>query len=158
MDKNTILIATLTALAACSNAATSDSVPIDTASSSPTNSGSVSSKSTQSALDGSNTVLLRLPDSAEGDGAALQGVLAQQDGCLGIKAGDGFYSLASTNPKVRWNDSSLSLSDGSSAKLGDNLLLGGSEATSPGALEFVDNAPAVCVSKKIWVTTSVVAR
>ena len=157
MDRKLLVIATVLTLGACSNATSSDSQPVDTASSPAAVPGPVGSSSPPPATSGSEAVLLRLPDSKEGDGAAIEGRLAVEDGCVGITAGDGFYVLAPTDPAIRWSGGALTLSDGTSARVGARLLLGGSEASDPGTLPFVETVPAVCTGKRMWVTASATA-
>lgn len=104
-----------------------------------------------------SATLARLPDADAGDGAALQGVLAIDQTCVGLSTPDGFYVLAPTNAAISWTGDKLSLSDGTLAKLGATLNAGGSKAADPDSLTFVTDVPKSCDSFPIWITYSIQA-
>jgi hypothetical protein len=105
--------------------------------------------------------LARLPESREGDLAALEGTLRADGPCLYLEAaGSDRYLIAFTIPGVRWDADRRVLvvpseSPGPGAATyptGERVILGGSEA-SAATLEdlWVDRPDVACDVARIWV-------
>jgi hypothetical protein len=117
-----------------------------------------------SASAGGTTRLARLPDSREGDAAALVGTLRAEDGCLYVAAGDGTrFLIGSMIPGARWDETEevlvIPAAEGPAETRfapGDRILLGGSEAR-PGVLDdlWVDPPGDGCDAGRVWVTSGV---
>lgn len=80
-------------------------------------------------------------------GAMLQGVLVIEDGCLYLEDDRGKW-LALLPSTVEWNESSQTLNlDGTSAAVGETVVLGGGEITN---LSMIEYAPQSCDTAQVW--------
>lgn len=106
--------------------------------------------------------LARLPDSREGAGAAMPGILRVRDGCVYIEGRDGsLLLLGVTNPDIRWDGGAQALAVGNRLiRNGDAVEVGGAEvgAAGRGALAWRDAPPGHCDDTRIWVTSAISVR
>ncbi|HYW16908.1 MAG TPA: hypothetical protein VE891_12255 [Allosphingosinicella sp.] len=104
-------------------------------------------------------ILPRLAGSAVGDAAALQGRLAAEGPCLYVETDAGRYLIAALAPSLTWNASAGRLGSGAAAfAVGDEIMLGGSQARPGTALAWTAAPHRTCDTRRIWIATSAAAR
>lgn len=113
-----------------------------------------------SAPPASATVVLpRLPGSAEGDAAALQGRLAAHGPCLYVDTNGGRYLVAALSPSLTWNPDARRLESGAASfGVGDRVMLGGSEAGRGASLPWTVAPNRQCDARRIWIASSISAQ
>jgi hypothetical protein len=100
--------------------------------------------------------LVRLPDSREGDGSAMPGIVDQSGGCVTIRTADGkTVLLASTNPDIMWDGTAQGLRTGTFVvRIGERIEVGGSMATRGAKLDWKSAPDASCPQDAIWIMAS----
>jgi hypothetical protein len=158
MDKKLILLPLLLA-AACSRPAVQEQNPSEAV----RPGGAVGERSAGGATP--EVRLARLPDSREGNAAAVAGTLRAEGACLYLEAaGSARFLIASTIPGARWDAAREALvvpaaaagEDTAAYRSGERVTLGGSEA---GAAilsgKWVEPPAATCDTSHIWVANSI---
>jgi hypothetical protein len=103
-------------------------------------------------------VLPRLPDSAEGNSAALEGRLVSEGPCLYVDSKGGRFLIAALSPSLTWNPETRRLASGTADfAVGDEIMAGGSQS-GLSALPWTVAPHPSCDSSRIWIATSVSAR
>jgi len=106
--------------------------------------------------------LARLPDSREGAGAAMSGMLRVRQGCVYIEGRDGSRLLLGvTNPDIRWDDRAQALAVGERLiRDGTAVEVGGAEVSGAGrgALAWREPRPGHCDDTRIWITSAITVR
>lgn len=110
----------------------------------------------------SETVRLALlPPSRESDAAALEGYLLAEGRCLYVigRSRSGTKNTpAFLIPGATWDaEKSVLLAHGKAFSSGQRVLLGGSTATNPALLSWVQKPDPSCDSSSVWITGSIVA-
>jgi hypothetical protein len=100
--------------------------------------------------------LARLPDSMEGDGSAIPGVLGQAGSCVTIRTDDGrTVLLASTNPDIMWDSAAKELRAGAVViRVGQRVEIGGSMSAKGTKLDWKLAPAADCPQDAIWIMAS----
>jgi hypothetical protein len=158
-----LIVSTLLLVVACSGTAGDDreSPSADDAPSRAATGGGSGEAARPSVPADATVRLARLPESREGDLAALEGTLQADGPCLYLEAaGSDRYLIAFTIPGVRWDADRRVLvvppeSPGPGAATyptGERVILGGSEA-SAATLEdlWVEPPDPACDTGRIWV-------
>ncbi len=160
MARKTMLSFALMALAACvqeaeQTGATTNTERIGSA-------GPPGLSSAPQALPDRTVTLARLPDSREGAGAAMSGILRVRRGCVYIEGRDGsLLLLGVTNPDIRWDEGTQALAVGERLlRDGNAIEVGGAEVSGAarGSLAWREARPAHCDDSRIWVTSAISAK
>jgi hypothetical protein len=106
--------------------------------------------------------LARLPDSREGAGAAMPGILRVRQGCVYIEGRDGsLFLLGVTNPDIRWNDGAQALAVGEGLiRDGNAVEVGGAEVSGAArsSVPWREPRPGPCDDTRIWITSAISVR
>jgi len=147
-------------LAACSDNSGGPAVPEGAESTaSPPRPASPGAAASVSGGEPVSILLPRLPGSAVGDSAALQGRLAAEGPCLYVDTGSGRYLVAALAPSLTWDAAGRRLRSGSAYfPVGGEIMLGGSEAQRGAKLEWTTAPDPACDTGRIWIATSAAAR
>jgi hypothetical protein len=158
MDKKLIFLPLLLAVA-CSRPAVQEQSPSEAVRSG----GAVGERSAGGAAP--EVRLARLPDSREGNAAAVAGTLRAEGACLYLEAASSVrFLIASTIPGARWDAAREALVIPSAAagenaatyRSGERVTLGGSEAGAAVLSgKWVEPPAATCDTSHIWIANSI---
>lgn len=96
--------------------------------------------------------------SSLGPQASAIGTLALDGECLILRGGGSSYLLAFPSPGTEWDSTTQSVSvDGTTARVGDTVTLGGGEAGSPPDEDWAVPPPADCQRPTRWLVTLIVS-
>ncbi len=163
MDRLSILLATFL-LSACAQEggnAVSQGTSHNTAQGAPTTSAPPETSTQSRSMDAPvMPFLARLPAHEAGDAAAFTGILVVDGPCIYAGEGASRVLIATMTSELDWDikQGVLRLSDGGLARVGERVLLGGSQArgATVQALPWLVRPSKTCDQARVWITSSAV--